>query len=484
MLPRTRHALSELLERTFPHAEDIDAATLDAFIDGLMRARAEASEAGENVASPQRLDPDAHLVLNLVATHARRTPVTSVFTSGTYCVWVRLPQHVPETIETALGEVLPEDHLLPTVDAVRERFGERIGRPFVRVDLLTPPRNTTRFAPMSLYFGYLEVDDETPAFVIYAPGDATGKPGALYLGETVDTVIEEPAGYKPTPLAEPSHWYTGGIRMSPDGRVPDVLYMNAAEVRGAEPHFRLHAEYSPVEELPTLIPGGGIVEAALRMLAVQKGVGLDQNLIERLVAETGLLALPWTDRPDNGAPLESTPHGLSPAIETEVFAPCEAFDPFIAELPGDERELFQASIAMLLGAVVHADGSFDRLERVEIDWRMNFEVPRELGDAFRFSLAAEREHRALMRDKSSPDPRPFDARLRALGAIVARLPAPLRARYCSFVLRACRAAAEASGEWLWFGAKVGEEEREILERIGHVLELAAHDGEGRSDPRR
>lgn len=472
MIPRTRDALSQLLAQTFPHAEDIDPETLDAFVDALMQARTRAREdAGPRAGA--RLDPDAHPIMSLRATHARRTPVTSVFTGVTHAVWVRLPLDEPRAIETTLGAVLPEDHLLPTVAAVRERFGARLGRSFERVDLLTPARRSTRFAPMSLYFGYLREADERPSSVIYEPGDATGKPGALYLGETIETVIDEQAGYQPTPLSSPEHWYTGGVRMAPNGCEPDVLYMSASVERGGEPHFRLHVEYEPIDELPLQLPAGDLVEAALRMLAVQQSCDCDQGLIERLVAETGLLALPWIDRPDNRAPSPS-PHSAEAIAELSsgAFTPSSAFEGVLAELPTNERETFEASIAMVLAAVVGADGEFDRLERIELDWRMNFEVPSLLGHAFRFSDAAEREYRALLEGTPPADRRPFDQRLAELGQIVARLPAPLRERYCSFVIHACREAAEASGGWLWFGKKVGDEEREVLERISAVLKLA------------
>jgi hypothetical protein len=474
MIPRTRDALSQLLSRTFPHTRDIDPETLDAFVDGLMRARTSgrASRPG-TFGSPH--DGDAHRVMCLRATHARRTPVTSVFTGVTHAVWVRLPHDEPSAIETRLGDVLPDDHLLSTVDAVRERFGARIGRSFERVDLLTPARQgAVRFSPMSLYFGYLQEQDCAPAFVIYEPGDALGKPGALYLAETLESVVEEQAGYQPTPLSSPTHWYTGGLRMAANSCDPDVLYMSASKQRGDEPHFRLHVEYTAVDELPFMLPAGDLVEAALRMLAVQKGVGCDQNLIERMVAETGLMALEWVDRPDNtgSSDAQATPHGSHPNISSSDFEPCVAFDGFIAELPAGERELLEASIPMLLGAVVCSDRKLDRLERVELDWRMNFEVPSVLGDAFRFSSSADREYRALLDGRPPADRRSFDTRLRELGTIVARMPAPLRKRYGEFVTQACRAAAESSGDWLWFGTKVGEEEKRVLDRIAAVLDLS------------
>ncbi|MFO7562768.1 MAG: DUF1365 family protein [Enhygromyxa sp.] len=481
-MPRTRDALEQLLARTFPHSQDIDPATVDAFVDGLMRLKTERSASAPAPARPAGLDERSLFTLH--ATHARRTPITAVFTGVTQAVRVRLPEEQPVEIETPIGDVLADDHLLPSVRAVRERFGERISGGVERVELLTPARSTgIRFAPMSLYFGYARERDENPSFVVYEPGDALGKPGALYFAATLETVVEERAGYKPTPLSSPDHWYTGGLRMAPNGRDPAVLFMHAAAQRGGEPHFRLHVEY-----VPDLAEGGSpigdLVEAALRMLAVQKGAGTDQGAIERLVAETGLLLLPWIDRPDNqSAP---RPAGLPESAEIdegkgpprapssfseERFEPSRDFDPFLAELEPRERASLQASLALLLGAVVRADGKLDRLERIEIDWIMNFAVPSALGDAFRFSEAAAGEYEAVLAGTAATAGPKFEWRLAELGAIVERLPEDLRERYTNFVVEMCRDAAEASGGWLWFGSKVGPEEKRALDQIAAALGL-------------
>lgn len=476
MIPRTRDALSQLLARTFPHSTDIDPATLDAFIDTLMQVRAGSCDDEPDKCGPPGAHPHEHSLYTLRATHARRTPVTSVFTAVTHCVRVRLPRREPTAIHTLIGVVLPGDHLLPTIDAVQERFGGRLGRTFERIDLVTPARlGTIRFSPMSLYFGYEQRDSPTPNFVIYEPGDAIGKPGALYLGETIEAVIEEQAGYKPTPLSSPEHWYTGGIRMAENGRDPAVLHMQASELQGGEPHFRLHVEYEIAQTLPVASPGGDLVEAALRMLAVEKGVGVDLNVIERLIAETGLAALQWIDSPDDtaanaGAGAHGNTDGVA-VIDAGPFVPAHAFDNFLVELAPGERASFEASIAMLLSAVVRADGKFDRLERIEIDWAMNIKVPSALGDAFRHSEAAEREYTVLLGEARPADGRSFERRLAELAGIVDRLPTDLRNQYTSFVREVCRDAAEASGGWLWFGTKVGAQEKEVLDQIAAALGL-------------
>jgi hypothetical protein len=127
---------------------------------------------------------------------------------------------------------------------------------------------------------------------------------------------------------------------------------------------------------------------------------------------------------------------------------------------------------MLLREIVHADNSFDLLERVELDWIMNFEVPAALGDTFRFADPADAEYRALLAGEPARDARPFDVRLSALAAIVRRLPEALRRQYKTSVARFCQSAAESSGTWLWFGTRVSAEEKALLEKIGTALELA------------
>jgi hypothetical protein len=221
-----------------------------------------------------------------------------------------------------------------------------------------------------------------------------------------------------------------------------------------------------------------MVEAALRAMAIMKGMGLDQNVVERLVAAAGLVSVPWVDKPTNvatpsGAADADASGGTAPAGAPEPVVSSVAFDPFIASLPPDARRTFESSIAFLLAEIVRADGKFDRLERIEVDWTMNFQVPAMLGDAFRFSEAAEAEYRSLMHGSPRADSRPFEARVTELGSVVAQLPDALRAHYRRVVSNVCASAAESSGSWLWFGTKVSKEEKDVLTRIEAALGLHA-----------
>lgn len=471
MLARNRNALAELLARTFPASADhLDAHTVDAFVDALMAVKTRRGEARSIDARAS--SGSSHTVYRLRATHARRLPIASVFTSETEAVRVTLGKHEPRSWDTSIGQVIPDDHLLPTVDAVRERFGERIGRAFEHVEVITPARYAfTRFAPMAIYFGYEHEGDPQPFFYVFEAGTATGQPKALYFAPTLDATVEERSGYEPTPLSSADHWYSGGLRFAASGNDPEVLFMRAARERGGEPYMRLQVVYSILASGPKIVPGEDMVEAAMRMLAVQHGMKLDLNFVERLVGEAGLSLLDWVDRPDDAAKPDRHVEELA-RHTLDAAGSIAALEEFSAGLPVAERERLHGSIPALLDMVVRADGKFDRLERIEVDWVMNFEVPAQLGDAFRFSAAAERAYAVLVADRPREGGSLADGELESLGRIVVGMPAGLRDHYRRFVASVCRSAAEASGELLWFGSPVSEEERAMLERIGAALGLA------------
>jgi len=147
------------------------------------------------------------------------------------------------------------------------------------------------------------------------------------------------------------------------------------------------------------------------------------------------------------------------------------FNDFAASLSERDRETLHASIAMLIGMVVRADGSFDMLERSAVSKVMDYKVPKYLGDDFRWSYVARREYQAVCEGGARYDERPFAERLAELSKVLAAMPGDLRAEYRSFVTNTVLALAEASGTVLWFGMKIGPEEKAVLRQVARGLGL-------------
>lgn len=147
------------------------------------------------------------------------------------------------------------------------------------------------------------------------------------------------------------------------------------------------------------------------------------------------------------------------------------FNDFAASLCEEDRATLHASLAMLIGMVVRADGRFDLLERAAVSKVMDYQVPKHLGDDFRWSYAARREYQGLCEGGERCDTRPFEQRLSELSRVVDRMPDELRTTYRSFVARTILQVAEVSGTLLWFGMKIGPEESAVLQRIVTSLEL-------------
>ena len=91
-----------------------------------------------------------------------------------------------------------------------------------------------------------------------------------------------------------------------------------------------------------------------------------------------------------------TSDGLAVPMDTsgaEDGSHTVVFNDFAASLGEREREIFHESVAMLIGMVVRADGSFNLLERNAVSKVMDYQVPKYLGDDFRWSYVARRDTR-------------------------------------------------------------------------------------------
>lgn len=179
-------------------------------------------------------------------------------------VRVTLPLSRAKNFNTAIGKVLPADHLIDTVLEANQKYARFLEAPLGRVDLITPPRQGVRFGAISILLGYKTPKDPLPFCYILEAGTATGQPKVLYLGKTMDTTINAYSGYQPTPFACPSHAYTGKLTMNGDD--PNVLTIRARPIEGgksAPVYIQIDASFSAQKgDIKSIWPGFLIARAA------------------------------------------------------------------------------------------------------------------------------------------------------------------------------------------------------------------------------
>lgn len=210
------------------------------------------------------------------ATHDRAVPDYDPFTGHLGMVRVALPADRPRTIHTAIGDVVPEDHLLASVAEVERKYGAHIEGDIDRVDLITPPRlHGARFAAISVYLGYTG-GRPAPSFYVLEAGLATGESKVLYFAPRIDFRILSYSGYRPTPFSDSDHVYTA--RMTVVGDNPLLLQIHAHRDAGTRPYVRISALFEETGRPDTTWPGQHLVRAtkivARRLIA---GVGRDEG---------------------------------------------------------------------------------------------------------------------------------------------------------------------------------------------------------------
>ena len=104
-----------------------------------------------------------------------------------------------------------------------------------------------------------------PICYILEAGTARGQPKVLFLGKTLDAVINQFSGFKPTPFSSPDNAYTG--RLHVEGDNPKQLHIKARKIlNGAsQPHY-MELMISFTEQTTTLRnvwAGVVLAEAAL-----------------------------------------------------------------------------------------------------------------------------------------------------------------------------------------------------------------------------
>lgn len=259
----------------------------------------------------RRRSKHKYTLYKLAASHSRREPITAKFTGECQAVRVSLPATPVDRdayVGTFFGKVEAGDHLLFSIQQVREHYASVTGRTVAleRVDLITGARHLgRRFSPVSIYLAYTsDADDALPCFYILEGGSASGQPKALYVAKDMDTRILQQAGFSFTPLTCKQNWYKGGVEMKTDMRHPARVFLTSSQERdGKFDYIDLSVTYTVVKDPRRVIaPFELQVEAAMRVLAIaeQMGCELKQGSGGGLQPVLGPIAeatIPWDIKP-------------------------------------------------------------------------------------------------------------------------------------------------------------------------------------------
>lgn len=150
------------------------------------------------------------------------------------------------------------------------------------------------------------------------------------------------------------------------------------------------------------------------------------------------------------------------------------FERFAERLSDDERETLFATVPVLIAWVVGADGVFDR---AELDAAIDELIAGndQLGASFRHSVAAEDAFAKIPEMVRNPDRLEFHGHLMRVRDIVRLMPAALAEEFRAFVLRLVLHLARASGSFLGLGDPISDDERAVIVRIVHALEIPVLD---------
>jgi len=199
------------------------------------------------------------------ATHHRLLPNMPAFVGHFAMARVTLPMTTPQTFQTRLGVVQPHDHILATVEEVRDKYGSLLPYPIQRVDAITPARlGGARFGAISVLLGY-EDAAANPTFYILEGGTAGGDAKVTYFGKTIDTTIVRFGGYKPSPFASAQHAYSGTLELTGDS--PKTVTIEVRRLSDHDPYIKITASFAETPNPPVIWPGFLTLEAASIVIA-------------------------------------------------------------------------------------------------------------------------------------------------------------------------------------------------------------------------
>lgn len=228
------------------------------------------------------------------ARHARYDHPTHAFTGYLPLVRVRLVAKTVNavTIKTAIGDVIPQDHLFASVSQIGFKYGDDIGFQPERVDLITPARHGgARFGAIAVYLGYKNANDAEPSFYVLEAGLATGESRMAFLSPDMDVIPPRKKWYKPTPFTTEDSYYTGSLEMN--GDEPDKLIVHALSP-SLTPEVEVVVTYEKTAPKP-IWPALITAEAAARIGSI--GVKRGQLIFEDILAPIGD-HLPWEIKPE------------------------------------------------------------------------------------------------------------------------------------------------------------------------------------------
>jgi hypothetical protein len=202
----------------------------------------------------------------VTAIHSRKVPQNyEPFEGHLAMVRVRLPERDPRRFSSAIGSIEPADHLISTVREANDKYANALGYPLQRVELVTPPRQLLRFGAISVLLGYRDASAFPTCYVLEA-GTALGQSRVIYLGKTLDAVVNRRTGYKPTTFSCSDNAYTGQLEVV--GHEPRRLHVTARDIiantSSAAPYIDLDVRFErQTGAVRTIWPGFLIARAAL-----------------------------------------------------------------------------------------------------------------------------------------------------------------------------------------------------------------------------
>jgi hypothetical protein len=233
------------------------------------------------------------------------TPMASEFIGRLPKVRVSLPQTLRpgenDKITTSLGDVYfrTPDHKILDIASFTDKYQKKLGYAPKRMDLITPVRHLgTRFGAISLYLGYRNANDAQPSFYMLEGGTATGDAKMIYFGQTVQTTIERPSYYQPTPFSAVNNQYVGTLAMTQDGRHPSRVVVKSTQPGHQGNYITITMDYQPVPSIDPSWPALLTLQAAARVALIAETMGVkDAVPVQGVLALIGRLHYEWVTPP-------------------------------------------------------------------------------------------------------------------------------------------------------------------------------------------